>query len=101
MKTIATAVATLLAALSIVTGVQAAGNPCQSTIDQYLQDHGIDASQIHRIVVVPLQRPSHDGDRVLGIEARIRMLSCRGSVVLEMNQSCHLRQAYGRGACKA
>lgn len=101
MKTIAGVGAALFAALFFSAGAHAAGNTCQSTIDQYLEDHAIGASQIVRLVVVPLQRPGHDGERLLGVEARVRMRTCRGSIILEMSQSCFLRQAYGRGNCKA
>ncbi len=47
-----------------------------------------------------IQSTGKNGDtKERGVDAYVRLHSCRGYLVIDMNKACHVRQVYTRGKC--
>ena len=93
----------LTAALTLVATPAVAGNVprCESALAERLAGYGIDGDEVSGIFYVPkVAAVGRSGRRIRGVTAWVSLDSCEGSVVIEMSNSCKLKQAYTRGRCR-
>ena len=60
----------------------------------------VQSGDVTGITMVPRLDLRREGPYLVGYEAYVRLQSCAGSLVLNLNEDCSFRDAYTRGACK-
>ncbi len=75
---------------------------CEAEVDQRLNRIDVDRADIEKIFYT---RQFHGGGRkdrtrVVGTDAWVRFHSCKGSLVIDLDRYCRVRQVYTRGQCK-
>lgn len=78
----------------------AAFRPCQAKVREQLERMDIDAGEVRSTSVSSRTRSRRGGNRVIGFDAWVGLKSCEGSLVLRLNRSCRLKDAYSRGECR-
>ena len=89
-------------ALTLVTTAPADAfqHDCEAVVAQRFDRLNVDPSDIRKIEYIPKYKKAGRDDQILyGYEAWVSLHSCRGNLVIDMDQYCRLRQVYGRGAC--
>ena len=97
-----------LAFLSLVAAVSAApGNPadaarrssCNAVVASRLAEIGVDKADIEKMFYMRQTQSRSDDEVVVGYNAWVDLKSCAGSVVIDLDTSCRIRQVYTRGQC--
>ncbi len=86
-------------ALVIAAPAEATQHDCEAVVAQRLDRLNVDPSDIRKISYIPIYRFMAEDEELIGYEAWVSLHSCRGNLVIDMDQYCRLRQVYGRGAC--
>ena len=75
---------------------------CVSVVDQQLDRLNVDRADIEKLFYTRKYRSSRGSDDsvVVGVDAWVRFKSCKGYLVIDMNNRCQIRQAYTRGQCR-
>jgi hypothetical protein len=74
---------------------------CQSAVDAEIDRLAINRADIAGITFDRKTQSSGDGDnRTVGINAWVKLNSCKGSIVVDMRTNCKVRQVYTRGECR-
>lgn len=60
----------------------------------------VQSGDITGITIIPRQDLRREGPYLVGYEATVRLQSCQGSLILNLNEDCSFRDAYTRGACR-
>lgn len=60
----------------------------------------VQSGDVTGISIVPRLDLHREGPYLVGYEAYVRLQSCAGSLVLNLNEDCSFRDAYTRGACE-
>ena len=98
-------VAGALVALGLtLAGVPAlAGNTvrCEATVAARLGEYGISQADVTgTFYVAQLRAVSRTGRALRGVTTWVSLKACKGSLVIDMNTQCRVRQAYTRGECR-
>ncbi len=86
-------------ALVMAAPAEATQHECQEVVAQRLDRLDVDAADIRKINYIRIYQYSRAGEKLIGFEAWVGLHSCRGSLVVDMNRHCRVRQVYGRGEC--
>ena len=97
-----------VAAAIVALGVVLAGTPalagkyprCEATVAERLGGYGIGETDVAGIDYVPQPRLNRTPRSVRGVTAWVSLKTCKGSVVIDMNTRCRVKQAYTRGQCR-
>ena len=97
-----------VAAAIVALGLVLAGTPalagkyprCEATVAERLGEYGISEADVAGIDYVPQIRKSRTTRIVRGVKAWVSLNACKGSMVIEMNTRCRVKQAYTRGQCR-
>ncbi len=93
----------VMAGLALVllsgTPAEAARAYCERTVAERLDRLNVDRSDVRGIIYDAKRGGSRDNDGVVRILAWVRLRSCRGYLVIELDPYCRVRQVYGRGEC--
>ncbi len=73
---------------------------CEATVAERLGEYGISGADVAGIDYVPQIRAGRTTKSVRGVTAWVSLNVCKGSVVIEMNTRCRVKQAYTRGQCR-
>ena len=74
---------------------------CESVVDQQLDRLNVDRTDIEKLFYTrQLRTTRRDDTRTVGTDAWVRFKSCKGYLVIDMNNHCRVRQVYTRGSCK-
>ena len=75
---------------------------CETVVNQRLDQIKVDRTDIRKIFYTRQHRSGggDNGDRVVGTDAWVQFHSCKGYLVIDLNNSCRVRQVYTRGQCK-
>jgi hypothetical protein len=93
----------------LVAGLMLAATPafggntprCESTVAERLAEYGIGGGEVSGIYyVAKVVAPGRTGRRIRGVTAWVSLVSCEGSLVIDLNNSCRVKQAYTRGQCR-
>ena len=60
----------------------------------------IDQADVKSIEYAWRRRLGRRGSRIIGVDAWIRLETCDGSVVINMDRFCRVRQIYSRDGCQ-
>ena len=73
---------------------------CETTVADRLSELNI--TDIAAITYVPVYGSGGRTSRgaVIGVKAWVSLESCKGSVVISMNQRCRIKQTWTRGQCE-
>ncbi len=76
-------------------------NDCDAAVDRRLDRLEINSADIKNIsYTTQIQSTGRDGDtKERGVNAWVRLHSCRGYLVIDMDNTCRVRQVYTRGKC--
>lgn len=76
-------------------------NDCDAAVDRRLERLDINRGDVKKITYMSqIQTTGKNGDtKERGVDAYVRLHSCRGSLVIDMDEMCHVRQVYTRGKC--
>ncbi len=89
----------LAAVLLSAMPAEATQHYCEAVVAQRLDRLDVDAADIRKINYIPIYRYTREDEHLIGFEAWVGLHSCRGSLVVDMNRHCRVRQVYGRGEC--
>ncbi len=94
-------VVTLGLALAVLssTPAEAARAHCERTVAERLDGLNVDRSDIRGIFYDAQRGGGRNNDSVVRILAWVRLQSCKGYVIIDMDRHCRVRQVYGRGEC--
>lgn len=74
---------------------------CSEEIAAYIDELPLDEGEVKEVRIMERTNIADDyGPDIFGVDAWIRLHSCSGFVVLNLNRACFLRQAYTRGDCQ-
>ncbi len=73
---------------------------CESVVDQQLDRLNVDRAEIERLFYTQQYRRVRGDERVVGTDAWVRFHSCKGYLVIDLDNFCRVRQVYTRGECK-
>ncbi len=75
---------------------------CEAVVDQRLDQINVDRTDIKKIFYTRQHRSGgrDNGGRVVGTDAWVRFHSCKGYLVIGLDNFCRVRQVYTRGQCK-
>jgi hypothetical protein len=73
---------------------------CEPVVEEQLDRIQVDRSDIEKIFYTRQLRGSGENARVVGVDGWVRFHSCKGYLVIDMNNQCRVRQVYTRGECK-
>ncbi len=93
----------LVAGLTLAATPALAGNTprCESTVAEQLGEYGIGGGEVSGIYyVAKVAATGRTGRRIRGVTAWVSLDSCEGSLVIDLNNSCRVEQAYTRGQCR-
>lgn len=76
-------------------------NDCDAAVDRQLDRLEISSADVKNIsFMAQIQTTGKEGDtKERGVNAWVRLYSCRGSLVIDMDDMCRVRQVYTRGKC--
>ena len=76
-------------------------NDCDAAVDRRLDRLEISRGDVKKITfMTQIQTTGKNGDtKERGVDAYVRLHSCRGSLVIDMDEMCNVRQVYTRGKC--
>ena len=94
-------IASLSMALILLFGPFARGaSPCETVVTERLNQLDIDIADVRSIFYIRQIQTSGDHRRVIGIDAWVNFHSCKGSLVIDMDRHCRVRQVYTRYECE-
>ena len=73
---------------------------CESVVDQQLDRLNVDRAEIEKLFYTRQYRRVRGDERVVGTDAWVRFHSCKGYLVIDLDNFCRVRQVYTRGECK-
>ena len=74
---------------------------CNAEVQEHLAALPLYEGEITDVRVIEGVNLADDfGPEVFGVDAWVRLESCSGFLVLNLNKNCFLRQAYTRGDCE-
>ncbi len=78
---------------------------CESVVDQQLDRLNVDRADIEKLFYTRQYRIDRFGDSdngylVVGTNAWVQFHSCKGYLVIDLDNFCRVRQVYTRGQCK-
>lgn len=95
------------AALLLTVVLAAAAPPAAAQTERYaaktaerLAELGIDESQVRSIQYALKYNPQDRGPSIVGAKAWIRLTSCSGYLIVDMNRSAFVLQTYTEGDCR-
>ena len=74
-----------------------AEQPCKGPVTDHLKRLNIDEKDVTKIGVLPVKTLK---GKLLGYRAWISLISCRGSLVINMMTHCKVTDEYTRGECR-
>ncbi len=74
-------------------------NTCSAVVQQEIDRVGIPQTRIDRINISRQSRDIRGNTRTTGFNGWVRLNDCPGSLVVDMDRSCRVRQVYVRGMC--
>lgn len=93
-----------MALASFGDGARATGDrdarACLEASRSHVAQLPVQSGDVTGITIVPRLDLHREGPYLVGYEASVRLQSCAGSLVLNLNEDCSFRDAYTRGACK-
>ena len=72
---------------------------CAAAVHARLAELDIPEDQVGRTSIRAKERLDSIGSHIDGVEAWIRLESCSGALIIELSQTCQVRQTYLRGEC--
>ncbi len=73
---------------------------CLPTVEQEIEHIEFPRSRIDRIQMVRRQQDISGKRRTIGFDGWVRLNDCPGSLIVDMDRSCRVRQVYVRGKCE-
>ncbi len=73
---------------------------CEAVVQAEIDRIQLPRSRIERIQISPQTQDIRDNRRTVGFDGWVRLNDCPGSVVVDMDTSCGVRQVYARGMCE-
>ena len=73
---------------------------CDTVVTERLDRLNIDSADVRSIYYARRIQTRGDDDRVVGIDAWVSFHSCKGSLVIDMDRHCRVRQVYTRHECE-
>ena len=73
---------------------------CEAVVDQRLDQINVDRTDIKKIFYTRQTRSVRGEERTVGTDAWVQFHSCKGYLVINLNNSCRVRQVYTRGQCR-
>ncbi len=73
---------------------------CEAVVDQRLDQINVDRADIKKLFYTRQTRSVRGEERVVGTDAWVRFHSCKGYLVIDLDNFCRVRQVYTRGQCK-
>ncbi len=74
---------------------------CSDEIADYVAELPLEDGEVRELRIMERTNIADDfGPDIFGVDAWIRLNSCSGFVVLNLNSACFMRQAYTRGDCQ-
>ncbi len=91
----------LSVALTLLFGNLSYGaSSCEAVVTDRISQTDIDQDDV-RTIAYTVQRSGGEAALVRGIDAWVSFHSCKGSLVINMNRECHIKQVYTRGGCQS
>jgi hypothetical protein len=98
---LALAPALLLAAAPLPAAAQPDTRMCAAEVETKLRELPLAEGDIKSVRVVEETNIDDDfGPSILGVEARVRLNSCSGWLIIDMRRTCYILQTYTRGDCR-
>ncbi len=72
---------------------------CLTVVQREIDRIGLPRSRIDRIQISRQRREIRDNQRTVGFDGWVRLNDCPGSLVVDMDKNCRVRQVYSRGMC--
>ncbi len=72
---------------------------CLATVESEIVRVGLDRSRIRAVQIARQTRQIGDNLRTVGFDGWVRLSDCPGSMVVDMDLRCGIRQTYVRGMC--
>ncbi len=94
-------IASLSIVLILLFGPFAHGaSPCETVVTERLNQLDIDIADVRSIFYIKRIQRRRNSGRVIGIDAWVNFHSCKGSLVIDMDPHCRVRQVYTRYECE-
>ena len=77
-----------------------AASRCDAVVAERLDQLDIDMADVRKIFYTRQTRTRGDDERVVGIDGWVNFHSCKGSLVIDMDVGCRVRQVYTRHECE-
>ncbi|MGH6947714.1 MAG: hypothetical protein ACREDZ_10335 [Kiloniellales bacterium] len=74
--------------------------PCVATVERAWSDAGLDRSDVDETFVTDRYHFDAENEYLIGYDIWTRFKSCKGALVVDITDSCYLRQVYTRGECR-
>lgn len=74
--------------------------PCAATVERAWSDAGLDRSDVEKTFVTDRYHFDAENEYIVGYDVWTRFKSCQGALVVDITDSCYLRQVYTRGDCQ-
>lgn len=74
--------------------------PCAATVERAWSDAGLDRGDVEQTVVAKRYHFDAENEYIVGYDIWTHLKSCNGSLVVDITDSCYLRQVYTRGECQ-
>ena len=74
-------------------------HPCLPTVQAEIERVALDPARIDRISFSRQVQTFGDNNRTVGFDGWVRLNDCGGSMVVDMDTRCQVRQTYVRGMC--
>ena len=75
---------------------------CEAVVDQRLDQINVNRADIKKIFYTKQvgNFGGDDGMRTVGVDGWVQFHSCKGYLVIDMDNFCRVRQVYTRGQCR-
>ena len=98
----------IAAVAMIATGLVLGGAPassgsypqCEDAVSELLATLDIGPTSVESIAYVPELAGGRSGTSLVGVVAWVDLEACSGSVVIEMNLRCRVKDVYTHGECR-
>ena len=75
-------------------------SPCEAVVTERLGQLDINLADVRSIFYTKRIQRTRDRSRVIGIDAWVNFHSCKGSLVIDIDRYCRVRQVYTRNECE-
>ncbi len=72
---------------------------CAGAVHNQIAGLNIPENQLGRISIRSKERLDSIGTHIDGVEGWVRLKDCSGTLIIELTQTCQIRQTYLRGEC--